>query len=538
MKRAISLLTLAAAGSVTGATAQKVAKADKQPNVLFVIFDDLRPELACYGEKHMKTPNIDAVAKEGVVFSRAYVQQAVSAATRASFLTGCYPNTTGVDYPYSVYFVETFLPSHNSLPVQMFENGYYSRTLGKVHHGIKEDLSEKHFTPKTASSNYALPENIAVENDRTLAPPFECADVPDNAYRDGVICDAAIETIKGFKNNTKGKPFFLAVGFQKPHLPFAAPKKYYDMYDPATLPLSPNPQHTTDSNEYSEAHHGLPKWAGEADKNGHIVSDARQRELRHAYFACVSFVDAQLGRIISELKAQGLYDNTIVVMIGDHGWHLGDNGMYGKSTNFERATRTPLIVRLPDKNAAKGVKCNALVEFVDIYPSICQAAGVAVPGFVEGTSFVPLMYNPQKEWKPAAFSQFPRYANVEGFSVRTNDYRYTEWRDTVQKKTVAVELYDHRSDPYEAVNIAGKNPETVKKMATILADGWRKALPRGGVNKSNNPLAPPFVGWGPESKKVEKEQQQQKKNGKKQGNDVGITGFESLMKEARRDTKI
>lgn len=483
---------------------------NKEPkNILFVIFDDLRPEIGCYGQSHMVTPNMDALAKDGVVFQNAYVQQAVSAASRASFLTGCRPDVTGTDYPYSQYFVNEFLPEHGSIQRYMYEHGFYTRTFGKIHHGIYEDFSEPHFEPKMSNPHFALEKNIRIYKNRfetgIRTDAFECADVPDTVYRDGKIAEEVVKTIRNLKeNNKEGKPFFLSVGFIKPHLPFCAPKKYFDLYNPKEIPLSPNPQHTKGAIKHSEAHSALVPWGGEKDDWDKVVSEKRQRELRRAYFACVSYVDAQLGKVIEALKEEGYYENTAIILIGDHGWHLGDNGMWGKSTNFERATNAPLIARISDIKAPKGRKSKAFVEFVDIFPTICELGGVDVPEYLEGTSFLPLMQKPGRNWKKAAFSQFPRGNDIEGYSIRVKRYRYVEWLDRRSGEIFWKELYDHKTDPYEKTNVIESHQKLAEQLSGQLHDGWKAALPDGVVNHSDNPLAPPAVGWGPEAHKKRK----------------------------------
>ena len=481
-----------------GSTQLLSAQPEKKPNVLFVIFDDLRPELNCYGYDHMITPNFDAVAKDGTLFTRSYCQQAVSAASRASFLTGLRPDVTGVDYPYSVYFVEEVLPKFGTMQRKVFEsNDYYVRTLGKVHHGYKENFTEPHYTPKEVGK-YALPENIS--KSKQEGPFYEIADVPDEAYEDGCIAREAIETIKRVKNQTK--PFFLTVGFQKPHLPFSAPKKYFDLYDRNSLPLSPNPLPTIGETEYSRRNVARDyDWMSEGHMTNYVIEKEQAKIIRHGYFACVSYVDAQMGKIIDELKKNNLYDNTYIIIIGDHGWHLGDNAHWAKSTNFERATFSPLIVKSVGKGSQKNVKCDKFVEYVDIFPTILEATQIKIPDYAEGLSFLPLLKNHNQPWKSAAFSQFHRGKDVEGYAIRTTNYRYIRWivRDTKELK--AEELYDQINDPFEQVNIASSSPDACSKMNNLLQKGWKNALPKGVVSKANNPIAPPFVGWGPEAAK-------------------------------------
>jgi iduronate 2-sulfatase len=475
-------------------------KPNEKLNVLLIIADDMRTELNCYGADYIHSPNIDKLAKNGVLFNNAYVQQAVCSASRASFLSGVRPNTTGVDYPYSNYFMNEFRPNHPMLAEHFEQNGYYAHTFGKIHHGPPDSLKTKHYMPKkglNAGSHYALPENIKKggKNGRGReTPPYECADVPDEAYVDGLTAREAVKVISQQKDSDK--PFFLAVGFKKPHLPFVAPKKYWDLYEQSEMPLAPNQYHPENSPSYSTAHTSLTHYAGLNYYNSpnNVLPNDNQRKLIHAYAACISFIDAQVGKLIESLKETGKYDNTIIVFISDHGWHLGHQGNWGKTTNFENATRAPLIVSSP--NHKKGKRSSKLVEYVDLYASLCDLTEIDIPEYTEGTSIKPLLENPDRKWKTAAFSQFPRGRNLEGYSMRTADYRYTEWRLS-QGKIDSVELYDHKNDAIESINIAYKkeNESLVKALSQKLNAGWKAALPEGVENNSNNPIAPPHVNW-------------------------------------------
>ncbi len=277
---------------------------------------------------------------------------------------------------------------------------------------------------------------------------------------------------------TKDKTFFLAVGYLKPHLPFIAPKKYFDLYDRGKLTLADNPFPPEDvapcaMYNWNDLRHyyGIPKVGP--------VSNEQARDLIHAYYACVSYVDAQVGRLLDELDRLELRKNTIVLLWGDHGWQLGEHGMWDKHSNFETSTRAPLLIRVPGQNPSR---TDRLVEFVDIYPSLCELCGLPVPNGLEGTSFVPLIENPHRAWKTAAFSQYPRvvpgFGRGMGHSMRTRRYRFTEW--TVPGTGFrALELYDHQSDPGENVNLADRpeSRELVEGLAKQLRAGWRGALP-------------------------------------------------------------
>jgi len=463
-------------------------------NVLFIPVDDLKPVLGCYGNKTVRSPNIDRLAARGLVFTRAYCQQAVCSPSRTSLLTGRRPDTTRV-YDLDTHF-RTTIPDVVTLPQQFKIHGYFTQGLSKVYHGGLDDpqsWTAPHWRPKRPA--YGTPEgrelirrlrrevraagkDLRKWRNRPHGLPWEAPDVPDNALPDGATADHAIEILRRIKD----RPFFLAVGFLKPHLPFVAPKKYWDLYDEAELRLADNPFPPKDAPRCAltnwgelRAYYGIPKKGP--------LSESQARKMIHGYYACVSYTDAQIGRLLDELDRLGLGDNTIVVLWGDHGWHLGDHGLWCKHTNFESATRSPLIISVPGQKSA-GRKSDALVEFVDIYPSLCELCGLPLPEGLEGTSFVPLIEDPERPWKKAAFSQYPRYirghGRAMGYSMRTDRYRYTEWR-VIGKDVHFDELYDHKTDPEENVNIAGRpeNKQLVARLHRMLEAGWRGALPPG-----------------------------------------------------------
>jgi iduronate 2-sulfatase len=487
---------------VTGAAAMAapaIITGAQRPNILFIGTDDLRCELNCYGREHIHSPNIDGLAESGMLFRSAYVQQAVCAASRASLLSGCRPDTTGVNYPYSVWYVQEFLQQYPSISRFFYEHGWYTRTIGKVHHGHAEHFSEKHDSG-SRPNYYALEENIRKGGQRGRSnetPPFEAADVPDNGYKDGRNTDEAIATLRRAAKHDQ--PFCLTVGYFKPHLPFCAPKKYWDLYRREDIPLSPNPLRNTDVPDYSVKPHELASYSGPHDKDGAILPNDRARTLRHAYFACVSYIDAQIGRLLTELDRLGQRDNTIIMFWSDHGWHLGDHGIWGKETTYERATHAPLIVSAPGMTNA-GQDCSALVEYVDMFPTLAELAGEVPPDHLEGTSMTPLLENPARAWKKAAFSQFPR-GDKEGYAMRTPRYRYVEWRETernIPGKLLDRELYDHQTNPEESRNLAHmpEYSELLKQLEQQKAKGWKSALPPGISNLSDHPIAPPSERWG------------------------------------------
>lgn len=481
------------------------AKVAERPNVLFIAVDDLRPDLGCYGVKHIHSPNIDKLARGGTVFNRAYCQQAVCSPSRTSLLTGRRPDTTKV-YDLQTHF-RIHLPDVVTLPQHFKQHGYHAQGMGKIYHGGLDDpqsWSVESWVPAGRKA-YHKPESLeAIEKVRSLlkaegrlykeevvrrdektgavlkvkrtgqranGPAWEDPAVADNELGDGMVADKAVETLRQIKDKT----FFLAVGFYKPHLPFIAPAKYFDLYPAAGIRLAANPFPPKDVPQVALHDFGELRSYSDMPKVG-PVSDAKARELVRAYQAASSFTDAQIGRVLDELDRLGLRDKTIVVLWGDHGWHLGEHAMWCKHSNFEVATRVAMIISAPKQKTA-GKTTAALSEFVDIYPTLCELAGLPLPAGLEGTSLVPVMNDPDRPWKKAAFSQYPRQKAM-GYSVRTDRYRYTEWAEPGQKPE-GVELYDHQTDPAENVNLASlpENKELVTKLSKMLKEGWQAAKP-------------------------------------------------------------
>jgi arylsulfatase A-like enzyme len=469
-----------------------------RPNVLFIAVDDLKPNLGCYGDSIVRSPNIDRLSSQGLTFTRAYCQQAVCSPTRTSLLTGRRPDTTRV-YDLRQHFRGT-IPDVVTLPEQFRRNGFVTTGFSKIFHGGLDDArswSIPSWTPGGPAWN--TPENAkraarqeerlkeqgwigaatpprSEEDRKRRGPAWVSSDKADDDLPDGRTATAAVAALRELKD----KPFFMAVGFLKPHLPFIAPKKYFDLYRDVRFKPA----------EVRSLPKGTPEFAGhnsgelrsylDIPKEGPIP-DAKELELLRAYCAATSYMDAQVGRVLAELDRLGLRRNTIVIFWGDHGWHLGDHGLWNKHTNFEQATRVPLIISTPGQKTA-GRKSGALTEFVDIYPTLCELCGVPLPTGLEGVSFAPLLANPDRPWKKAAFSQFPRMipgvGNGMGHSLRTDRFRYTEW--TVKGKDFrAAELYDYETDPQETVNLAAdpKHKATVDKLSALLHEGWRAARP-------------------------------------------------------------
>ncbi len=459
----------------------------KPPNVLFIAVDDLRPELGCYGKDYILSPNIDRLAQAGMVFDRAYCQQAVCSPSRTSLMTDLRPDAAQV-YDLQTHFRET-VPNVVTLSQHFKQRGYHAEFWGKIYHadlldsaswsvgGADQDRRIEPQWPRENWRAYALESSNAIadryENRGGL--PYERAAVPDTAYPDGVIATRAIETLQALSQ--RDQPFFLGVGFYKPHLPFNAPQKYWDLYDSADISLS----------AFSKALEGAPEVAltdweelrayASVPKEGN-VDETLARKLLHGYRACVSFTDAQVGKVLDELDRLDLRKNTIIILWGDHGWKLGDYGDWCKHTNFEVDARAPLIVSAPGMISA-GQRTNALVEFVDIYPSLCELAGLPLPAHFQGTSFAPLLNDPGQEWKDVALSQFPRQQEtIMGYSVRTDRYRYTRWQQRDNRQTVGQELYDHQKNVLVTENLA-QQPEyvpVVRELDSLLDVRWAASL--------------------------------------------------------------
>jgi len=470
--------------------------AARRKNVLFLAVDDLRPELGCYGHPMVKSPNIDALAKNGILFERTYCQQAVCAPSRASLLTGRRPDTTKI-YDLKTH-IRTTMPDVVTLQQYFKNNGYFSEGMGKLFHPGYEDPPSYSIPHRYAKADqYGLEKNNrlkkeggkitktnkeeAEDESRMRGPATEGADVPDETFEDGLYAQMAIESLQRLApkaKSTKGgehHPFFLGVGFRKPHLPFVAPKKYWDLYDRSKIPLP-----------YPERPHHAPDLAFQGWGELRSYSDipdvgpcdtAKTRELIHGYYACVSYMDAQVGKILTELDRLDLRKDTIIILWGDHGWKLGEYSEWSKHTNFELDTHVPMIISDPD--FPKGVRVNALTEFVDIFPTLTELCGLPLSEGMEGTSMAPLMENPSKPWKKAAFSQYPRGKNkIMGYSIRTDQYRYNEWINIKTGGIVAKELYDLKNDPLckECIVDEPKYKDLIATLHEMLASGkgWKK----------------------------------------------------------------
>ncbi len=506
MSRKRTIKTLACAAILPlSATAADVAK----PNVLFIPVDDLKPLLNCYGESHIKTPNIDRLAARGTLFMNAQCQQAICGPTRASLMTGMYPDKT------KVYDLKTKMrdvnPNILTIPQYFRQNVYETTGLGKTYDSrcVDNQLDEPSwsipyggkshkllYNKKTGgpTGGYQLAANKKASKEASQAArqkkfknkneekkyivanfpnsrsSTECADVPDDAYNDGAFANTAVKLME--KLAKADKPFFLSVGFQKPHLPFVAPKKYWDMYDRNEIKIHP----------YQKAPKNGPLFALQPGWELRSYTDippkgpvpeAKQKELIHGYYACVSYTDAQVGKLLDKLDELKVADNTIICLWGDHGWHLGDHAMWCKHSNYEQAARVPMILAGP-KQKKKGTKSDSLVGFVDIFPTLCDMAGLKVPSHLQGKSLTSILDDPTKTVKVGEVSQYPRRSSgkpVMGYSLRVKQYRYTAWyvnKNNTLGDIVATELYDYKNDPMETVNQAA-NPEMKSKVEELQA---------------------------------------------------------------------
>ncbi|MEN3941155.1 sulfatase [Prosthecobacter sp. SYSU 5D2] len=462
------------------------------PNVLFIAVDDLRPELGCYGTSFIQSPNIDKLAASSVLFDRAYCQVAVCNPSRNSVLSGFRSDTTTILANNT--YLRPALPDVVTLPQHFKNHGYTSLSLGKIFHHSQTEPGDdpqswsepswyqgqpyRHwFTKESEDFIKEMKQRPKKDQPRLIrAKPYEAANEPDDVYPDGQTALKAIETLQRLKS--EGKPFFLGVGFVKPHLPFTCPQKYWDLYpeDSIRMPENSAPPEGVPSPALHDLYE-LRSYGG-IPRTGDI-DEATALKLIRAYRACVSFMDAQLGRVIDELDRLGLRENTIIVLWGDHGYHLGEQGLFTKMTNFELGTRVPLLVSAPGMKAP-GQKSRALVELVDLYPTLAELAGLPVADSLEGSSLAPLLDTPDRPWKKAAFSVYLRRGpeGYKGRSIRTDRWRYTEWK-TPKGKDAGTELYDHDNDPKETVNLAAdaKHAETVQQLSAQLAAGWKEAVP-------------------------------------------------------------
>ncbi|WP_316812172.1 sulfatase [Pedobacter heparinus] len=463
------------------------AKTKPAYNVLFIFVDDLRPELGCYGNNYMHTPNIDQLAATAVVFKKQFVTVPTCGASRASILTGMLPRSLNdlsnevLEHKKAAGTEKKEVPE--SFVHALRNNGYYTVGIGKISHS-PDGYIYKYLSPK--GTEMELPHSwdemllnagkwgtgwnaffgYADGSNRNQlkgeVKPYESADVADELYPDGLTANLAVSKLQELAG--KKQPFFMGVGFFKPHLPFNAPKKYWDLYDESKIALTSSPQVPLNVNPASFHQSGEfngYKLGEEKAALSNPVSDAYARKLRHAYYAGVSYVDAQIGKVLAELKKSNLEKNTIIVLWGDHGWHLGDDRVWGKHTISEYALRSPLIIKVPGTG---GASCDKVVSSVDVYPTLMELCKVNSVAKTDGRSLLPLLKNPaDRNWNNIAYSYFKK-----GITVRTDQYRFTRY---FRKEQPVDELYDHRTDPYENINIALANPDVIGQLMPLWTKG-------------------------------------------------------------------
>lgn len=486
------------------------ASATRKPNVLLICVDDLKPLLGCYGDQKIKSPSLDRLARRGLLFERAYCNQAVCAPSRNALMTGVRSTTLGI-YDLGTNFRQA-IPDAVTLAQLFKQNGYRTEALGKIFHvghGNHEDpasWSVPHFAANSIA--YVLPESRAkagLTREEALfsnqspgnlpkGAAVESADVPDDKYPDGKIVDEAIQRLQA-ASGKPSEPFFLAVGFLKPHLPFCAPKKYWDLYQRNSFALPSRNAPPDGAPPYAPTGWGELRQYSEMPDSGPVTDD-QARTLIHGYHAAVSFMDAQLGRVLDELDRLELARNTIIVLWGDHGWHLGDHGMWCKHSNYEQANRIPLLIAAPGITKP-GTRTRALAETVDIYPTLRELAGLPetkLPQPLEGKSLVPVLKRPSRDSKEAVFHVYPRNrpgnGAILGRAVRTERYRLVEWKKPgAAADTADLELYDYETDPAETKNLAAEHPKVVAKLRTLLAKQpeAKPQIPRAAPAESARP---------------------------------------------------
>ena len=477
----------------------------KKLNVLFIAVDDLRPEVNASGSSLIKTPNLDRIAAKGTTFDRAYCQQAVCSPSRSSLMTGRRPDATRV-WDLETHF-RTALPDAVTVAQYFKDHGYHSMSMGKIFHGGFDDPKSwsvpsqfpraPQYVTEAALKMQSDPKNTDKKG-RARGPAVEEADVPDDTYADGKIARLAVKSLGELKQSTK--PFFLAVGMLKPHLPFVAPKKYWDLYDPAKIYVPAFQKLPAGAPGFVGHNNSELKSYGDIPNDGEI-GDALARRLRHGYYAATSYMDAQVGLVLDALEKEGLADNTIIVLWGDHGWQLGEHGLWHKHTNFEIAARAPLIISAPGQKAV-GRKSLSLAEFIDIYPTLADLCGLPKPKDVEGVSLKPVLDDAAAKVRPVAISQDPRQdagKSLMGYSIRDDRWRLTLWRDRKDNSIHATELYDEVSDRHETVNVAAKaeHAEVIAHLSKFLpppiapATAQNTAAPAGKMGKAGKgPEAP------------------------------------------------
>lgn len=473
---------------------QQSSFSSTKKNILFIAVDDLRPELGCYGASYMQTPHIDRLATQGLVFENAYCQQAVCAPSRNSVMTGLRPDAINI-YDLATFFRKT-VPDVITLPQQFKHNGYAVEGVGKIYHdghGNQNDTlswsvpfwtlgdRQQKLQKVTRGDTTGLESSFPAINGEHL--PYYKSDMPENQFADGMIADIAVSRLHALKEN--GGPFFLAVGFKLPHLPFVAPAKYWEMYNSQEIEV-PSKTEPADASKYA-----FVRWSGELGKyhgieqykEKGVLPDKLSRNLIHGYYASTSMIDAQIGKLLDALDKLGISDNTIVVLWGDHGWKLGEYGMWCKHSNAELDVRTTLIISAP--KYVKGESTQSLAELVDIYPTLCDLSGIEKPDHLQGASLVPILKNPETTVKSIAMSQYPRGKALPndstkkafmGYSITDGRYRFTRWQSYENPKLVVdKELYDLTNGRLAMKNLAQSTnyKKEMERMEHLLEETLR-----------------------------------------------------------------
>ncbi|MFN9718649.1 MAG: sulfatase [Planctomycetota bacterium] len=419
-----------------------VSASEPRPNIVMILIDDLRPALGCYGDKTAKSPQIDQFAASARVFRRAYCHQAVCGPSRASILTGRLPDHTGVWHNRNLF--RAIHPDLMTLPQLFRTRGWHSVSLGKVFSGDERELDPVSWSEPEVLKQQGWRNYFQRDSDRSSGKgfPYECLDVADDDYPDGKLALLAVDTLTRLKQQSQ--PFFLAVGFFKPHLPFNVPKRYWDLHDASTFENSPLSARTEGAPDIAYPDH-LELAGYRSIPADERVSPEQARELRHGYYACVSYVDAQVGRVLDAIRQQELEHNTIVILVGDHGYSLGEVEHWCKDTNFELDTHIPLIIRVPGITPGP---TEALVESVDLYPTLADLADLDPPADLDGRSLAAVLQDASCQGRNAVLSQFSRpfrsgNPEIMGYSLRTDRHRYTRWIEWGTSQLLSEELYDY-----------------------------------------------------------------------------------------------
>lgn len=440
----------------------------EQPNILFISVDDLRPDLGSYGHPVAKTPRFDGFAKTALLFEQAYTQQAVCGPSRAALLTGLRPSTTGIKRLDQT--VTGTLPDTTTLNSMFKKSGYETVSVGKIYHHFDDDINGWSKAPFDSIYNFRKDRK---KRGLPKGPPYAVW-LSDELLPDAKNVAHAVNELD--RLSKQDNPFFLAVGLHRPHLPFRAPKKYWDKYDPKSVPAPKTTKQQLGAPDWAVVAWEIWNYDNLPPKPGPMPK-AEGDQLRHGYLAAISFVDGMVGQLLDKLSALDLDKNTVVVIWGDHGFKLGDHGGWSKHSNVELDIHIPLMIRVPGMKAS-GKRTKALVETVDIYPTLMDVAGLDQPHELEGISLLPLTNEPNQEWKEAVFAQFPRYAKHQalmGETVRTDRYRYTAWVGVRSGKIIAQELYDHKINSTESVNLAENSDyiNDLKYHEKLRIMGWK-----------------------------------------------------------------